>query len=629
LKITRGHKAHELLFFVCSAPLRSSISLTYLVNMSTPSQSGTAHHSDPAYYSNNGSYPPVQEPYEDSESHTNGERFEDEPGLYNQEGRFDPNDPYSNNNNQHQDGPSRYGDDYHNAADATSYHPDATASSRSYQPDVQSNADPYYAQSQDGHCDDLRTGEEEDPYNNRSYGDQNNQAFDNHDPYAQPAPHANNRAYQDDSHQDAYYDEPPPEQAPPPPQRQHKYSTSNMNETGKWKKWCSICCMFLLMLAFMIGLSMLFDYLFFGDQSDNGPQTTQRSENETFNKDKQEIDSACGRSTFLRDQGALCQQACVPQYFDCCDPFDEFKLYNFTKGSPKKNATANETALSPNVTNLMNMTNTTNTTSPFSKETTNTTYPDLSSDKYDLSDDKNTSFLDPYRDLDNLTCSFDEEVRGCMAYAKCQALSGQADPSPANLPEMCAFEQLEKDPDACQELCRKLDCCYSRGTDNCLADKFDLCMDYAPCQNLRHLDAGGAVVVETAPRTLDYDCFWQLQGCYDACEKASCCSDTDNSCFKANFLSCLTYAPCTNVTETTNIAFPPQFSHVPKPPNDIIYACNAKHEPVLQATDQTCGEYCSTVACCLSDDPGQNCFHLDPLGCMAWDAQCQVLLDQA
>jgi hypothetical protein len=184
---------------------------------------------------------------------------------------------------------------------------------------------------------------------------------------------------------------------------------------------------------------------------------------------------------------------------------------------------------------------------------------------------------------------------------------------------------VKKDPGACTDICGKLNCCFSTKNDNCLAEKFDLCMDYAPCQNLRAID-NPTGVLEIAPRTLDYDCYNQQQSCTDTCEKARCCTDAgDHTCLHYNFLSCLTYSPCNNVTEI-NIHIPPQFSHVPQPSIDLVNACDAfSTQTIIEASDRSCDEICTDAACCWADNASDNCFHLDPLGCSAYEAQCQVL----
>lgn len=517
-----------------------------------------------------------QGPHDESESQTvygEGGQFEDEPHQYH-------HDPGSNYDQQPYPQPreGQYEQGPYDASESQTAYGEGEQfedEPQQRQHDPGSNYDQQpYPQPREGQYDDLRYD--------------NGEPFQDHVPYAQQQyqqPHPSDGGKRDDPNSIQAEQE----QAPAPEPRKHKYSTANVQETGKWKKWCSILLLFALFLAVMIGLSMLFNHFFFGDVSDNGPQTDLRPENTTFPKDKQEVDTACSSGSFTLDQGDLCQEACAPQFFKCCDPFDEFKLYNYSESETPTAVDENKT----------------------------------SSSRYDIPDEKNTTFLDGYAEDEYANCTFDVELRGCMSYAKCQTLGGQADPAPANLPDICSIERLAKDDEGCKELCRKFDCCYSSGSDNCLADNFDLCMDYAPCQNLRSLDDPNGIL-ETAPRTLDYDCHWQLPSCTDDCEAARCCSDPENSCFQNNFMSCLTYSPCTETTEI-KVTLTPQFSHVNKPPSEIVYACNAHKEAVLEPSTKNCEQYCTDAICCWDSDPSKNCFQLDPLGCLAWIAQCQVL----
>ena len=519
-----------------------------------------------------------EEDYSESQTTMNPEQFEDEPGNQNYNNHnnnnnhsnivYPSNDPYDQRYQINDDD-----DDDVVVEDDTTTVNTPYASNRSTNYDTPSD-DPY------GRSSNTTTTA---PSPSRQYHNNNNH-------------HYNNNENENDEEYDSY---PPPsssmeEQAPPPP-RQHKYSSANLREQGKWKKWCQILLLFLIFLAIAIVIRMLFNHLFFGDTSDNAPpETVSRDENGTFAKDKQEIDSACGRTTLAMDEGTLCKEACIPEFFHCCDPFDEFVLYNYTIP-------------------VQNTTNTTNTTDDLGR-------------KPDLPERKNLTFLEGY-ELPEETCTFDTNVRGCMAYAKCHALAGQADPAPIKLPEMCSMDQLKENPEDCAEECGILKCCYSTKSDNCMAEKFDLCMDYAPCQNLRMLDAPTGVL-ETAPRTLDYDCYNQEQQCTETCEQARCCSDLeDYSCFQYNFLSCITYAPCSNVTEV-NITIPAQFIHVPQPSIDLVYACDTD-APIIEPTDRTCEQICNDAACCWSTSASDNCFHMDPLGCLAYEAQCQSLLSQS
>ena len=396
---------------------------------------------------------------------------------------------------------------------------------------------------------------------------------------------------EEDEYADEYEeaDEPLPEQ---PPRREFKYSTADMDESKPWKKYCLIFLLFCAMILFMIGLSMLLQHFFFSDVSDNAPQYPERPENATFREDKQLIDQMCSRGTLATDNGERCRDACLPQFFECCDPFDEFDLYQIV--NEKDEEDKNE-KLRPNTT-----------AAPTLAPTTTAYYQNQT------------------RHLGN--CSLDTELRGCMSYAKCQAVGKKIEPAPSTLPVLCNLHNLDLDPVSCKELCKETRCCYSDGKDNCLADNFDICMDYAPCQNLR-----STYVLETAPDDLDQACFWQQPECNQICEKAKCCGDPKSSCLQDNFLSCLTYAPCTGVTRT-EIVVAPQFSVVPNPPRELVAACEAKHELMdgnrLPAVDEfsttSCHDLCVTAKCCWAG-PEENCFFQDPLGCLAWEQQCQVL----
>jgi hypothetical protein len=287
------------------------------------------------------------------------------------------------------------------------------------------------------------------------------------------------------------------------------------------------------------------------------------------------IDQVCSEGTTDFDGGARCREACQPQFLECCDPFNEFETHNYTES----------------------FLNATNTTLP----------PE---EVYD--DDLFKERVD--------TCTFDTNVRGCMAYGKCQVLGELVDAAPSNLPILCSAHYLEQDRTSCEQACQSVRCCFSE-TNKCLATNFDVCMDYAPCQNLR-----SGFIVETAPDDLDKACFWELPECFETCEKAECCGNPDSSCYNNNFLSCLTYAPCTNVT-LTKVEVPPIYSRLEKPPAEFVYACNEEKVDVHDVVEKTCVEYCEPAMCCYNQNPTENCFRDDPLGCMAWDQECQVIFE--
>ena len=364
-----------------------------------------------------------------------------------------------------------------------------------------------------------------------------------------------------------------PEKQEEEPRRQFKYSTADMHESSGCRKYCMIFMLFMFFFCIMIGLSMLFNWLFFDQEAtDNGPAFPERPANETFPKDKLFIDQVCSLGTFDADEGSRCREACEPQFFACCDPFGEFsEVYINSIAGNNTNATDGE--------------------------------------GNPLTDDE-----------DLQSCSLDQETRGCMSYAKCQALGGLIDPAPGTLPILCAVEGLDRDRESCEAACRRARCCWADPGSNCLAKNFDICMDYAPCQNLRNSDD---FIVETAPDDLDRACLYELPECYETCAEAECCGDRDSNCFRNNFMACLTYAPCSALT-LPNVTIAPMYSYLPEPPEDLKFACNKDREPILEPVQSTCKELCIQSDCCHDEDPTKNCFHDDPLGCIQWEHQCQM-----
>jgi hypothetical protein len=445
-------------------------------------------------------------------------------------------------------------------------------------------------------------------------------------------------------------------EAEPDERRKFKYSTADMNSSGRCRKYCCIFLLFMLFFLIMIGLSMLFQWLFFNKgATDNAAQDPERDANSTFPANKGFIDQVCSTGTFDADEGSRCREACEPQFFACCDPFLEFKNIVLvrdnstspsaapssstmapTSGAPTSGPTLFPTSgptvfstFAPTIFTFLQKSKAPTSAPTLPLTDAPSPYPSEGEQEAELSrgeeigtDDVNNNSVYPLSDDDPLLqCSFDQDPRGCMSYAKCQAIGGLIDPAPSTLPILCAAEGLERDRTSCEEACRRARCCWAEPGDNCLARNFDICIDYAPCQNLRVSDV---FIVETAPDDLDQACFLELPECYETCAEAECCGDPDSSCFRENFISCLTFAPCTNVT-ITNIAIPPMYAVVSEPPALLKYACNADNESILEPTDKTCAEYCQESACCREEDQFANCFNFDPLGCVQWEHQCQMV----
>lgn len=216
------------------------------------------------------------------------------------------------------------------------------------------------------------------------------------------------------------------------------------------------------------------------------------------------------------------------------------------------------------------------------------------------------------------SCTFDENLQGCISYSKCHAATSSRDPAAATLPVYCTEPRLSADRETCEDLCRYRECCFNPPDSNhCRADLFELCLDYAPCQNLRD-----GVVLETAPPDLDDLCFFDRPDCALYCERAACCSVTHpNSCFQDNFISCLTYAAC-NLSSSSGLTLTvtPKFSVVPVLPAGIRNVCFAA------SSFDVCRTMCESAACCFAGDPSANCFNRDPLGCTLWLEHCQLVI---
>lgn len=89
-------------------------------------------------------------------------------------------------------------------------------------------------------------------------------------------------------------------------------------------------------------------------------------------------------------------------------------------------------------------------------------------------------------------------------------------------------------------------------------------------------------------------------------------------------MACLTYAPCNNVSEVTNIYVPEIYSRVPMPPAELVYACDDEQQVLEEDALGSCLEYCEQASCCYELSPEANCFSEDPLGCLLWHQHCQV-----
>jgi len=218
---------------------------------------------------------------------------------------------------------------------------------------------------------------------------------------------------------------------------------------------------------------------------------------------------------------------------------------------------------------------------------------------------------DPF-DKDSSCVSSNRALASCVAYAKCQ-LSG--DPAPTNLPEICSMDALKTgDSTACTDACAAASCCYTDADDEkCHADKFLMCMDYAPCQNLRV-----NMAVPAAPSNLDEICEADDKTeCQNACDAASCCIDdpmNGDNCFASDFITCASYASCGFlVMDIIN-------NEVPQPPTETDIC-----DPTLLTSEDgrdQCTNNCLAAECCTASgsDIMNNCFLSDPFGCLEYSS---------
>lgn len=234
---------------------------------------------------------------------------------------------------------------------------------------------------------------------------------------------------------------------------------------------------------------------------------------------------------------------------------------------------------------------------------------------------------------------FQDNVESCVAYAKCQVIGENSRFPPAleQLPQICSEEALSSNPQDCIDACSDVKCCYdTTSEDSCIANQFLVCLDYAPCQNLRTLSNNSdGTFIYTAPPDLDEMCLpdFPFDGsindskidhrdyCEDNCQAASCClnevivSSAEGSCLQNNFISCLTYAPC------GGLLIPPIHDKVPPPDDKIDKLCSVENILNDDTGYDDCLAVCSTGECCTSsitEAPSETCFLQDPIGCLEY-----------
>jgi len=213
----------------------------------------------------------------------------------------------------------------------------------------------------------------------------------------------------------------------------------------------------------------------------------------------------------------------------------------------------------------------------------------------------------------NSTC-FETHLSGCFSYAKCHALDGFLDPAHRDLDRICNKAALEINRDECMRACESLSCCFT-AEESCVAQHFQACLDYAPCQNLKE-DS-----IDVAPTDLDERCKDQGPTCKRDCQEALCCSDPRSSCYRYNFVACLSYTSCTGNSDTS-ISVAPVHSRVQNPVLTIFdEICSARG--IATYGPERCFEVCAGSQCCW-EQGASSCFGEDPLGCLEYQ-KCTIL----
>mmetsp|Transcript_667 Transcript_667/g.944 ORF Transcript_667/g.944 Transcript_667/m.944 type:complete len:792 (-) Transcript_667:167-2542(-) len=218
-------------------------------------------------------------------------------------------------------------------------------------------------------------------------------------------------------------------------------------------------------------------------------------------------------------------------------------------------------------------------------------------------------------------------LRECVNYAKCHTTrditsssptNDGIGPSPVELAVACSEEGLSSSPTFCQDVCNDVKCCWddSSTVESCKADKFLMCLDYAPCQNLNNR------LPMVAPPNLDEICDpsstrYSANDCQDICTEASCCDITqsDDNCLEENFMSCLSYAPCgfTIIQERAVGA------DVEPPSGNFRQTCSFDNM-VEGINREECTELCRESQCCHDLDQTKNCFADDPFTCLQYSS---------
>lgn len=352
-------------------------------------------------------------------------------------------------------------------------------------------------------------------------------------------------------------DEPPSRYAP----REHKYTTKDMKQEGKWKRICCSILTCLVCIAIMIAISLLMQELFDPSEDEDWSDDAVNATDDdvlgtpgeltgtaaTLPKSMDYIEDVCAENRIGMDDRAACEQACKPAG-DCCNPFLNGNSTCFEEEPAGCYSYAKCHSLSGFLDPAHN----------------------------DLDRICSKASLEINREECELACSsviccftpeescVGKQFQACMDYSACQNLKENSiDVAPTDLDERCS----KKSP-TCDRDCKNALCCSDPNSD-CYRDNFIACLSYASCNGNSDTNIPVAPIysrVNPSPLVLEDVC--SVKGlahdgptkCLEACAPVQCCwADGAASCFGDDPLGCLEYERCT-ILQTppySDLTYPP------------------------------------------------------------------------
>jgi hypothetical protein len=211
----------------------------------------------------------------------------------------------------------------------------------------------------------------------------------------------------------------------------------------------------------------------------------------------------------------------------------------------------------------------------------------------------------------------------CLAYAKCHVVLEEkpvAPPAPLDLQDLCLFQN---DLTACRNACQVAECCYNTQdvhVESCQATHFLTCLDYAPCQVLSE---STSLRPSDTQRLLEI-CSLSVDGTTPSEECEVACRRA-SCCWEQGEGSCLQsdFMSCLTYSPCHDVFFRKPNSVVDKPSMNIEQVCSLDRILTPDGYEE-CKEQCEEAACCSATNPPYNCFKNDPFACL-WYSKCELL----